>query len=68
MTTVHDGMTHDGDGCFPYVVGMFAMYGMVEIMDQGLVVILVADGYWDEILSRSMKVMCKQVWSWTYSG
>jgi len=31
----YDGTTHGGDGCFSYVAGMFAMYGLVDIMDQG---------------------------------
>jgi len=30
-----DGTTHGGDDHFSYVAGMFVMYGLVDIIDQG---------------------------------
>lgn len=30
----HDETTHGGDDCLTYVVEMFAIYGLVEVIDQ----------------------------------
>jgi len=39
----HDGTTHGGDYRIVYVAGMFVMYGLVDIMDQGYGC---SDGLW----------------------